>query len=111
MSIQRKESVEKRAANRFVHGIMAADVFADNFQFAIDIEDPGGVNSTGARKIALMFSQKLGQRKQCFDVDPDFCRSDRGKILADGGNAVVSANSAAGCKRSESFRGTHFQLH
>ena len=58
MSIQGKKTIEKRAADGFIDGVVAADVFTDNFQFTIgDIENSGGVNSASARKIALLFPQ------------------------------------------------------
>ena len=91
---------------------MAADVFADNFRFAAQIENSGGVNSTSAGEVALVFLQKRRERKQSLDFDPNTSRRiDRWKILSNRGDALFAADSATARNRSVSFRGTQFHLH
>lgn len=91
---------------------MAADVFANDLWLAAKIENAGGVNTAGARKLALEFSQKRRQRKQGFDVDPDtFRRSNRRKILSNRGNAFLAANAATARNCSESLGGAEFHFH
>ena len=71
MPIQRQKPVQKRAADCFVHGVMSANVFTNDFQAAAGVENRGCVNSTCARKITLVFSQDGRKRKQSVNVDPD----------------------------------------
>jgi hypothetical protein len=42
---QREDAIEERTANRFVDRIVASDVFAQNNQLAIEIENRGGMDS------------------------------------------------------------------
>ena len=70
MAIQREFSVKKRAADDFIDCIVAADVFAHDQRFAIEIEYSGGVNSAGAGEVGLLFSKERRKREQCIDVDP-----------------------------------------
>src|SRR5713226_9067947 len=95
MCIQWQTTVEKCAADCFVHGVVPPDVFPRNFQSTIHLENSGGVNSAGAREIALSGSQFFWKRKHGFNIDPEFFRCYRREILADGVDACLSAKSAA----------------
>src|SRR5439155_13200128 len=105
MTMERKLSFEKGAPDRLIGRVMTADIFADHSWLTVPIENAGGMNSAGARKPALEFSQKRRQRKQSGNVDPDiFCRSNRWKILLNGGDALLAADAAAARNCSEPFR-------
>ena len=49
------------AANRFVHGIVATDIFANNFQSTARIKNPRGMNSAGARALARQRHHRQAQ--------------------------------------------------
>ena len=61
MSIQRQLTGEQRAADSFVDGVMASDVFPNDQRFAVGIENTGGVNSTRAREVRLVRAQFVRQ--------------------------------------------------
>src|SRR2546423_5506584 len=111
MSIQRKRSVEERSANRLVHGVVAPDVFTRNFQFAVHAENSSGMNSTGAREIALRVSQFFWKRKKGFNINADFFRGNRREILSDGVDACLSAKTATAGNCPEAPGGIQFQFH
>ena len=91
---------------------MAPDVFANNFRFTAKIENAGSMNSTGARELALEFSQERRQGKQSFDVDPHiFFRNDRREILSDRSNAFFATDAAAARDGSEPFCRAELHLH
>jgi len=62
VSIQWQQLIKKRAADRLVHSVMASDVFANNFRFTAQIKNSCGMNSAGARKIALRLTQFFRKR-------------------------------------------------
>ena len=74
VSFQRDHPIEKCAADRLVDRIMPADVFPHDFCVAAQIENPGGVNPPGARKVALMFLQKRRKRNQYLGLDANVWR-------------------------------------
>src|SRR5436853_6140070 len=111
MSIQRKRPVEERSANRLVPGVVAPDVFARNFQFAVHAENSSGMNSTGAREIALRVSQFFWKRKKDFNINADFFRGNRREILSDGVDACLSAKTATAGNCSEAPRVVQFKFH
>ncbi len=56
--MQGENAFEKCAADRLVYGVVPADVFSDDFQFAMNIENSGSMNSASTGKLALMFLQE-----------------------------------------------------
>src|SRR5712692_9963058 len=105
MLVQRQTTVEKCAADRLVHRVVAPDVFARNFQFAVHAENSSGMNSAGAREIALRVSQFFWKRKKGFNINADFFRGNRREILSDGVDACLSAKTATAGNCSEAPRG------
>src|SRR5262245_9416928 len=105
MAIEGQRPIEKRAPDCLIDCIMAADVFANNFQFAVYIENSRGVNSAGARKIPLRLPQFFRQWKQRLDLDPNIRWFDRRKILPDRIDACFAANPATAGNRAEALPG------
>ena len=92
---KRKRSVEERSANHLVHGVVASDVFARNFQFAVRVENSGGMNSAGAREIALRVVAIFPEAKAEFRYRSGLLSTRyRRKILPDRVNACLSAKTA-----------------
>ena len=71
MSIQRKLSVEERAADYFVDRVVPPNVLPNKLRFSISSENSGGVNSASAREFGLTRAQLRWERKECFNVDPE----------------------------------------
>ena len=103
--------VEKGAADCFIGGVVTADVFAHNLRLAIHIENACRVDAAGSREINLRLSQFSRERKQCVDVDPSIYGFDSGKILPDGIDARLAANSATALDRSEALYRIQFHFH
>ena len=88
---------------------MATDILPSDFQFAIHIKNACRVDSAGSREINLRLSQFSRERKQCVDVDPNIYGFDSGKILPDGINARLAANSTTALDRAKALY--RIQLH
>ena len=84
MTIQWQQIVEEGAADCFVDRVMTPNVFAQNNQIAVEIEDRSRVNATGPGEIALGVAQAFGQFEKCcdFDLDPG-CGVNRRELLPD----------------------------
>src|SRR5215510_8545802 len=104
MPSQRQQLVEERAPYCFIHGVVPADILARNFQFAVHVENSSGMNSSGAREIALRLAQSLRKRQQRFNIDSDIIRSYRREILPDCVNACLAAQATTARDCSETFR-------
>ena len=87
---------------------MAPDILARNFQFAIHTENSGGMNAACAREIALRVAQRLRNRQQRFNINPDISRWYRREILPDRVNACFAAQTTTTGDRSETFRRIQF---
>src|SRR5437764_5016591 len=78
---------------------------------AAKIENAGGMNSTGARKISLTSTKLIGHLQQYFESEAA-CRSrQRGKLLPDKFNARLAANSATTRNGSETLRRHGINVH
>ena len=108
MPLQWQQLVEKSASDCLIHCVVAADILARNFQFAIHAENSGGMNSACAREIALRVAQFLGKRQQRFNINPDISRSYRREILPDRVNACFAAQTTTAGDRSETLRRIQF---
>src|SRR4029453_10399647 len=111
MAIQRQRPSEKRVAHRFIDCVVATDVLTNNFQFAVQIKNSRGMNSTGSSKVALRVPQFFGERKQCGDLDSNISRSDSGKILPDRVDARLAAKPATARNRPGTLRGVQFDSY
>ena len=69
--LQWQQPVEKRASDCLIDCVVAPDILARNFQFAVHAENSGGMNSACAREIALRVAQCPGERQQRFNINPD----------------------------------------
>src|SRR5262245_1297598 len=108
MSLQWQQLIEESAPYRLIHCVVPADILARNFQLAIHVENSGGMNAAGARKIALRLAQCLGKRQQRFNINSNIIRSYRRKILPDRVNACFAAQTTTARDCSETFRRTQF---
>src|SRR5690349_6479023 len=104
MSLQRQQLVEKSAPDRLIYCVVAPDILARNFQFAIHAENSGGMNSARACEVALRIAQFFGKRKQRFNINPDISGWYRREVLPDRVNACFAAQTTTTGDRSETFR-------
>ena len=104
MPVERQLFVDKRTTYDFVDRVMAADVFADNQGFASGAENPGGMDSSGAREVGLMLSQQFGKREKRFDSNPESRRRDRRETLSNRVDTFFAAQSAAAGNCPEAWR-------
>src|SRR6266436_4916088 len=108
MPLQWQQLVEKSASDCLIHCVVAPDILARNFQFAVDAENSGGMNAACPREIALSVAQYLGKRQQRFNIDPDISRTYGRKILPDRVNAGFAAQTTTAGDRSETLRRIQF---
>lgn len=69
MVVEGEAVVEEAVAEGFVDGVVSADVFAENEQLAVDVEDGGGVEATGLLEGRLRFFEMLGGVQEGLSVD------------------------------------------
>src|SRR4029077_5308368 len=93
MPLQWQQLVKKSAPDCLIHCVVAADILAGNFQFAVHAENSGGMNSACAREITLRVAQRLKKRQQRFNINPDISRWYCREILPDGVNACFAAQT------------------
>src|SRR3954447_2123891 len=110
MLLQWQQLIEKRASDCFIDRVMAPDILAPNFQFAVNCENSSGMNAACAREVALRLAQCLGKRQQRFHINPDVSRSYRSEVLPDRIDVCLAAKTTTTGDRSEAFRRTQFQF-
>lgn len=111
VSIERQESIEQRPPDHLVDRIVPANIFPDDDQFAVEIEDRSRMNSSGPAKIILTFSQRIREHQQSCQFDSHIrlgrdCR----KVLSNRSDTVFAANTAAGRDRALASRRRDFYL-
>ena len=75
---------------------MPADVFSQDNQRAVDIEDGGGVNPAGPREVSLGTLQLVGHLHQPGDVEMDCCCFiERRELLTNEVDAGLATQTAA----------------
>src|ERR1043166_4873331 len=111
MLLQWQKIVEKSAADCFVNRVVAPDILARNFQFALHVENSGGMKSAGPHEITLRVAQFFRQGKQRLNIDPDFCGRYRRKILPDRVKACLAAQTTTAGNCSKTLRRAEFHFY
>src|SRR5579884_471776 len=93
---QGQVAVEQGAADELVHGVVAADVFAQGEQGAGGVEEGGGVEAAGVGEDGLAGAEAVGQGVEQVGGDGEGVRRERREGGAGGGDAVLAADAATG---------------
>src|SRR5277367_3232761 len=87
---------EQRPADYFIYRVVPADIFAQDQQFSIWVEEGGGVEASSALEDVLRFAQRVGQGYEQFRVEAKIRIGGCQQARADGINRRFSADAAAG---------------
>src|SRR5277367_4949936 len=87
---------EQRPADYFIYRVVPADIFAQDQQFSIWVEEGGGVEASGALEHVLRFAQGVRQGYEQFCVEAKIGVGGGQQARANGIDGGFAADAATG---------------